>query len=359
VANYMQPYWQTPQINPSELQAGKPNFSMGSRIANGFSKFANNPDLAMALLANSGYSPQKRSFGEIIGTSALQAQKIGQERQDAEFKRQYMQAQMQAMGQKQQGPASVQEYEYAKQNGYKGSFQEWTVAAGQSSRPSSVLEWEHYNGLLKGDQENGTQNARLYLEMKRNPNFKVAEIGGGLNVITGTPGGGVDTTQLSTLPQEANAAQTIANAKGVGAAVGEAQGAQTAKAPAKSSMEYVVGQMRKQIDVTPQGGLFGYKGKSGKVLSKEEKERFDNLREQLSTEMRTVYRIPGEGTLSDQEQKQYGVQLPSTDYERETNKRILDDIETRTGLRTETPIGVPSLRPQARKKYNPVTGKIE
>jgi hypothetical protein len=55
-------------------------------------------DLALSLLANSGYSPNKRSFGEILGTSALQSRQMGAQRQDDELKRKMMEAQMGQIG---------------------------------------------------------------------------------------------------------------------------------------------------------------------------------------------------------------------------------------------------------------------
>jgi hypothetical protein len=213
-----------------------------------------NRDLAMALLANSGYSPQKRSFGEIMGTSMMQAQQLGHERDDAAFKRKYMEAQMAAMGGKQNlGPSSVQEYEYARKNGYKGSFQEWTVAAGQSSRPSSVLEWEHFNAL-------SPQEKRSYLEMKRNPNWKVGEVDQVPTVIQGGPGGSVQTTALSTLPRTAAAAETVkqSEAQGtrLGTAVGDiAGGIQTKGANAKTAIG-MLDDAEKLIDDAT-GSLFG------------------------------------------------------------------------------------------------------
>jgi hypothetical protein len=63
-------------------------------------------DLALALLANSGNSPQKRGFGEILGTSAIQADQMKQGRADDAFKRQYMQAQMERM----QNPSSANRF---------------------------------------------------------------------------------------------------------------------------------------------------------------------------------------------------------------------------------------------------------
>lgn len=122
------------------------------------------------------------------------------------------------------------------------------------------------------------------------------------------------------------------------AAEGEAAGAQTAKAPAAASMDYVLNEMERQFEHTMQGGVGGVFGKAGSVFDYKDKQRFENLREQLSTELRTVYRIPGEGTLSDREQAQYGVQLPSTDNHPDVNRAIVRDLRERTRLRLQTPI---------------------
>ena len=210
--NTMQPY----NVDPGLLGNRQPNFSFGSRFSNATKNILGDRDLALALLQNSGYSQNKRSFGEILGTSLGQSQQAKSGRADDDLRRQYMQAQIQNMGGN-RAPSSVQEYEYARKNGYTGSFQEWTVAGGQSSRPSSVQEWEFYNKLPEAQK-------RLYLEMKRNPNFKVQDVQGAPTVVTGTPGGGVQTTPLSTTQQEATAAGTIKQAESAGGALGAAQG---------------------------------------------------------------------------------------------------------------------------------------
>lgn len=54
-------------------------------------------DFALSLLANSGSSPQRRSLGEIIGQSGLQAQQMGQQRTDDAFKQQMQMAQLQRL----------------------------------------------------------------------------------------------------------------------------------------------------------------------------------------------------------------------------------------------------------------------
>jgi hypothetical protein len=222
-------YEYTPQpveVDPRLLGNAQPNFSPWQRFGAAAQGFLGDRDLAMALLANSGYSPNKRSFGEVLGTSMLQSNQMKQQRAESDIDRRYREAQIATLGAKQ--PNSIEEYEYAKKQGYKGSFQDWTIEGGQSSRPSSVQEWEFYNKLPE-DQK------RLYLEMKRNPNFKVQDVMGAPTVVQGMPGGGVQTTALSTPQQETNAAAMRKGAESQAAAVGTGAGNIQAGIQAKGS----------------------------------------------------------------------------------------------------------------------------
>lgn len=124
-------------------------------------------------------------------------------------------------------------------------------------------------------------------------------------------------------------------------AQGEAEGSQAAKAPVEASMDYVIGRFKDVIDKTPQGGPMGSKAVTGIFTDFQATREFENQREQLSTELRTAFRIPGEGTLSDREQAQYGIQLPDRKNLPELNKRILDDIKKRVSLRLGTAVGGP------------------
>lgn len=198
-------------------QPAASSYSWGNRIGSGLKGVLGDQDLALALLANSGWSPQKRSFGEVFGTSALQAKQMKNDREDQQFKRRYMEAQMAALTGKNQQPPSVREYEYARQSGFKGSFQDWIVAGGQSSRPSSVQEWEFYNSLPD-------EQKPLYLEMKRNPNFTVKDVNQVPTSIQQSIVGGVTSQPLSDLRTTAAAAETVKQAEGAGAALGSAQG---------------------------------------------------------------------------------------------------------------------------------------
>lgn len=114
-----------------------------------------------------------------------------------------------------------------------------------------------------------------------------------------------------------------------------------AKEGARKSLDYVVGQFGTPdspgpLQKTPQGGPLGITGLVGKVTNSQDAKRFNNLKEQLSTELRTLFRIPGEGALSDKEQAQYGIQLPDVTNDQETNAAILRDIQARVAARLDT-----------------------
>jgi hypothetical protein len=168
----------------------------------------------------------------------------------------------------------------------------------------------------------------------------VVNLAGGQSVVAPTRDGKVPpkVTTLTTAEQEQAAAQALATAKAEGGAVGDARGAQDAKAPAKASFQLATDNMRKSIGSATQGGPLGIKGRMGALFDYGDNRLFDSRREQLSTELRTVFRIPGEGTLSDQEQRQYGLQLPSVLNPPEVNEQIMKDLEGRVKLRTETPV---------------------
>lgn len=106
-----------------------------------------------------------------------------------------------------------------------------------------------------------------------------------------------------------------------------------AKQKAQKSLQYVADKMLTSIDETTQGGIMGLSGVVGKVTDSQNQRRFDNLREQMTTELRTLFRIPGEGSLSDKEQAQYGIQLPDVKNSKENNRAIVEDILNRTAIR--------------------------
>lgn len=351
-----------PSWLPSNAGFGNPGVSQQQP---GLRGLLSNPDFALALLANSG-GPQKKSFGEVFGQAGLQANQIGQQRQDDEFMRQYRQAQLEQLKNKQQASP-------------------WGAVQPDKFTPESLKKFEQtgkYSDLEL--RQIGTQYGRYnpgdftpasWAEFMRtqDPSTLVRYVAPAQPVIkdvNGVPtavmpdragGGPPRQNPLSTLETEAQAAARLAREKAAGTAAGEAQGAQDAKAPAKASFDKALENLRGSIKTTQQGMV---SGPLGTVFDYGDKKLFQSRVQQLSTELRTVYRIPGEGTLSDQEQKQYGLQLPSTDFPPDVNEQILKDLEERTKLRTGTSIGGAGAsggeggQPR-RRKYNPATGQIE
>lgn len=82
----------------------------GGKLQQALAPFGGAGNLGLALLANSGYSTTPRSFGQILGGSALQAQQaavqqqqLAAEKQMDEIRKRYMEAQIQAMQGKSEG----------------------------------------------------------------------------------------------------------------------------------------------------------------------------------------------------------------------------------------------------------------
>jgi hypothetical protein len=91
------------------------------------------------------------------------------------------------------GPASIREYEYAKGQGYKGSYMDFTTATGKGELPSSVQEWQFFNGLSPEQQER-------FLTMKRAN--RPVDIGGSVVTPSMTQPGQVSGAIEKTLPPQ-------------------------------------------------------------------------------------------------------------------------------------------------------------
>lgn len=117
------------------------------------------------------------------------------------------------------GPATIQEYEYAKQNGYTGSFADFKRMGSTPQTPANIQEWQIFQSM------NPEQQA-AYINMKRaNPYLN---IGGAMvqpnPVAPGQVMGAIEKTLPPEQTPEVKAAQASA------AAVGKAQGESAAQA---------------------------------------------------------------------------------------------------------------------------------
>jgi hypothetical protein len=175
--------------------------------------------LGTQLMAAGGPSDQRTSFGQALAPALMAGQQAQQ---------QYGQDMLQAMllktklqkGDRDTRPSDVQSYEYAKANGYTGSFQDWKrVAASQPQQTSDVQNWEYFQKLTPEQQ-------KQWMSLQRQPTApQLAVINGVPTLVDRIQG---TTTPLTSLQSEIGAttakAGAEAEAKALGAAKGEAQG---------------------------------------------------------------------------------------------------------------------------------------
>lgn len=69
----------------------------------------------------------------------------------------------------------------------------------------------------------------------------------------------------------------------------------------------------------------------GRAVDYDRKTLFDAFTKQVSPSLRTIFRIPGEGALSDSEQKQYGLMLPQITYPEEVNRQLMANLRQMLG----------------------------
>ncbi len=174
----------------------------------------------------------------------------------------------------------------------------------------------------------------------------------GQDISAGTAIRGQDLTAATTTRGQDLTAQTTTRGQDIGAenskrsseatieaAKLKATGSVEAKKPVLKSLEYTLGRFADANKDVSTGGVGGIKGAMSKAFDYQDAAMLDNLSQQISTELRTIFRIPGEGSLSEGEQAQYGLQLPSRNFSPEQNKQIMLDLENRARLR----MGMPTL----------------
>ena len=119
-----------------------------------------------------------------------------------------------------QDPAKVAEYQFARQSGYQGSFEEFLnqFYGREQNAPSALLEWNEFQKLSPEDRA-------AYIEMKRTTPIERIN-----QVPTRVLAGGVQ-DPLSTVQSEAQAAATVARAEGSARATGQSQAEAAARLP--------------------------------------------------------------------------------------------------------------------------------
>jgi hypothetical protein len=217
----------------------------------------------------------------------------------------------------------------------RAAARSWAQAVGAQSSGSMPAELETFNAMtqgMPGEDVDQAKRVRLGLQSRAGAT-RIVSIGNVPHVVGVDDGGQPFQIPLSNIQNEASGRAQVAGAEASARAGAEAQAARTQKTPALASLDYVAEQFMPVLRSTPTGGFMGGASAVGSVFDYQDASRFDNLREQMSTELRTVFRIPGEGTLSDREQAQYGLQLPDRKYSPTVNEAIIADIRNRASIR--------------------------
>lgn len=176
--------------------------------------------MASQLMAAGGSSPTRTSFGQALGPALMAGQQAyGQAGQDM-LQAMLLKTKLQKANQGPKQPADVQSFEYAKANGYKGTFEDWKrVAAAQAQPTSDVQNWEYFQKLSPEQQ-------KQWMSLQRQPTAPQLAIINGVPTLVDRIQG--TQTPLTNLQSEIGAttakAGAEAEAKALGTAKGEAQG---------------------------------------------------------------------------------------------------------------------------------------
>lgn len=102
------------------------------------------------------------------------------------------------------------------------------------------------------------------------------------------------------------------------------------KAPMVSNAEFLMGRLGSMLDegldTGPVAGSQIAGIPVGKLWDYKRKDLFERQVNQLSSQIRSIMRIPGEGPLTDYEQRQYGLTLPSVEADEQTNRVIMENL---------------------------------
>lgn len=205
------------------LMAGGGN--AGGMLDEGQQKAARNQAMmAMAaqLMQAGGQSDRRVSFGEAMGSGLQAGMQAGQQAEQNALKSLLLQSQIQkAKNTQVKKPSDVQSYEYAKANGYAGTFEDWKrIAAAQKQPTSDVQNWEYYQKLNPEQQKE-------WMSLQRQPTApQVVMVNGVPTLVDRFQGTQTAlTTQAEEIAAAAGKKHAEAEASAVGTATGEAKGA--------------------------------------------------------------------------------------------------------------------------------------
>ncbi len=309
------------------------------------------------MLANSGPSPVKQSFGSILGQSLLAGQQAQSQGTEQALKAMLIKKQLQQPAGS--TPNGVAEYEYAKKNGYTGSFEEWKrIAAAKPSSPAGIQEYEYFSKLTPEQQ-------KQFLSLQRSPVVPqfvtMAGAQGLLDRTNSDPNKAF--TPITTKEQEISAAvekaRAEAEAKGIGSAVGEAKGGIEKRSLAASNVNDILDVADPLLDLSTGSASGAAADKVAAFFGKslDGAQSAGQLKILQGALMFAQPRMEGpQGVLDVKLYEQMAGQIGDETVPRETRKAA---IKTIRDLYKKYSTATPGADAPKTRRYNPATGKIE
>jgi hypothetical protein len=314
--------------------------------------------LAASLLEAGGPSSQPTNFGQALGRGMMAGQQAQQGALDSSLKAMLLKQQMQKAAQGGNSPSGVREYEYAKANGYKGSFEEWKrVASAQQQAPAGVQEYEYFS-KLNPDQQ------KQFLSLQRSPVVPQVVMVNGVPTLvdrTGTTAPNPLSTQQSEIEAAAAKARAEAEAKASGGALGEAKGGKEKRSIAALSVLETLDLADPLIDVATGSAAGAARDKVAaffgtSTTGDQASSQLKVLQADLMTKMPRM-----EGPQSDRDVELYREAAGQIGDPTIPSGRKKAAVQMIRALQQKYAEGgsEPTAPKPAKRRYNPATGKIE
>jgi hypothetical protein len=180
--------------------------------------------LSSNLLQQSGWSQTPTTLGQAMGGAVNAGRQTQNESLNAALQAQLLKSQI-TRNERGDQTTAQREYEFAKQQGYKGTFEEWKqITQQESAGPASIQEYNLYSEQTKaagGTPEPFDTWMQRRARMSVGAPFVQTEQAGGKGAFDRRTGGFAPAT---TLDQEAGAAERLKNAEAFGTAAGKIAG---------------------------------------------------------------------------------------------------------------------------------------
>lgn len=264
--------------NPGTTSAPGPSGFMG-RLSSALAPYGGAGTLGLALLNNSGYSQTPRTFGQVLGGSALQAQQIAAERQNEDLRRRYMEAQL-SEARRQQALEAGRAEDWKRTSGIAGTGQTEPADGVGPVRPAGYtppsfgdrLDTAIQSALGRGDIGGAMQSAQIGAALAKQPSmtddlreYRVAQMQGYKGTFFDYQ------RELRRAGAATGATVTLSTAKSFGDTLADKQAAQYSElySSAQAAPE-TISRTQRIRDVLSQGAFTGtganFKLEAGKAL---------------------------------------------------------------------------------------------